>query len=313
MPLSALSKIGVAVETTWGMPEEPVINIPVEPFNITFNYDNIPDQSLRGEVALNFGIYQGVFHSEGSIDGHFYPEEIGYLLYSFFGTVSSTNTTTPYQHTFIASADPPSLTVTEAAADVAQYMHSGMFINEFSFNFNAAEGLLDYSASFMGKAFTTTTATIPDATAINPFVGWMATVTKGTNTTYAKLIEFEATLTREVSLIWTARNSQEAYTAYVGPMDGTGSMTIIFDDEDDFENYINNTNEKFEIDFTQGTGVSGREFKFTANKMNYSMEPGEIDRSNVDLRLVLNWATLHNTTDNGPYQVLLKSSITSYT
>lgn len=309
MPLSALSALGIAKETQWAAGADPTINLPVEPFNINFSFDNIPDQSLRGEIARDFGIYQGVFRVDGDIDGHFYPEEMGYLLLAFFGSVTTTGTG-PYEHTFSIAQSPPSLAMTDENG-VQSYQYRGLYLAEFGFTFNAAEGLLDFSASLVGKNYTTTTATVPAATATNPFVGWMANVSLN-DTTWCKVIEFEATLEREVTLVYTACNTQEAYAAYVGPMAATGSMTIVFDSSDDFDKYLENDNDKFEIEFVQGTGSDEKKFTFTANKMNYGQEPAQIQRDNVDLRLVLNWNALHNSTDNAPCVIMLANSTSTY-
>ena len=309
MPLSALSALGLATETSWGAGADPIINLPVEPFNINFNFDNIPDQSLRGEIARDFGIYQGVYRVDGDIDGHFYPEEMGYLLLAFFGSVTTTGTG-PYEHTFSVAQVPPSLAIVDQNG-VQNYMYRGLYLAEFGFSFNAAEGLLDFSSTLVGKNYTTTTASVPTATAINPFVGWMASVSVN-NTTWCKVIEFEATLEREVTLVYTACNTQEAYVAYVGPMAATGSMTITFDSAEDFNKYLENDNDKFEILFTQSTGTTYKEFSFTASKMNYGQSAAQIQRDNVDLRLMLNWNALHNATDGAPCVISLTNSQTSY-
>jgi hypothetical protein len=310
MPISALSKLGIAKETTWGAGADPVFNLPIEPFNLSFNYEVLTDTSLRGVVAKDFGVYQGVYHVEGDVSGHTYPEELGQLLLTLFGTCADTGTAAPYQHTYTVAQSPPSLAIT-SYDPVQAVQYRGVYINSFGLKFSAAQGMLDYTAKFMGKSYTTTTATISDATAATPFVGWMATVSAA-GSSYAKVIDFDMTLTRDVTLVYTAMNTQAAYTAYVGPMGASGTMTLTYDAVADLNKYVNNTNEIFVVDFTQGTGTGAKEIKTTFSKLAYIDKPAVIQRNNVDLRLVLSWRALHNSTDGGPCSMILKSATASY-
>jgi hypothetical protein len=307
MPLSVKSKLGLGTEASWGAGAEPAVNLPVEPFNLMFAFDSTLDQSIRGEVAMDFGVYQGVYSVEGDISGHIFPNEIGYLLTGFFGEATTTGTTSPYEHTFTVKETPKSLAITDYVSGVATYQYRGVYVSEFGFSFSAAEGLLDYTANLVGKSYANTTATVPAADANDAMQGWRATIKKG-GVSYAKLIEFEATMSREVTLVYTASNTQVAYAAYVGPMEATGTMTLDFSSATDLNNYLNNTEEAFVINFTNGTD----QFQWTASKMNYASDPAEIDRSNVNLQLILNWRALHNNTDSGPCQILLANSTSTY-
>jgi hypothetical protein len=309
MSLSALSKLGIGIETSWGAGADPQINLPVEPYNLMFSFENTVDQSLRGEVALDFGIYQGVYSATGEISGHIFPDEVGYILSGFFGGPSTTGTQTPYEHTFTVEETPYSLALTDYVPGINTYQYVGMYVSEFGFSFSSSEGLLDFTSSLSGKMYSTSTATVPAATADDAFSGWMAAIIKGSDTQYANLIEFEANLARELTLVYTATNTQVVHEVYVGPMEASGTMTLDFKTEADLTAYLNNTSELLEVDFVNST----KEFKFIANKMNYGDSAPEIDRSNVNLQLVLNWRALHNSTDSGPCQIVVANGTSSYT
>jgi len=307
MPLSALSKLGIAKETTWGSGSTTFINIPIEPFSYSpINFDLIRDQSLRGEFGTDFGVYQGVFHVEMDLDGHVYPNEIGYLVLSMFGSDSVTGTSAPYTHTFTLAQTAPSLALLDYNG-VQTYQMRGMRAGKLSFTFNAAEDFLKWSATLNGKDYTTSTATVPTATASNAFVGWQASVSVG-GSAFAKVITFEANLTRDLSIVYTANNTQAPYTIYQGPLDATGNMVIVFDSASDLNRYLSNSTASMSVTFSNGS----YSFTLTSANVTFAADAAEIARDEVDLRLTLNWRGLSNATDGGPCRIILVNSTSTY-
>jgi len=307
MVLSALSKLGINKESSWGGGATTFINLPIEPFSYSpITYELLRDQSLRGEFGADFGIYQGVFRVEFDVEGHVYPDEIGYVLLGLFGSVTTSGTETPYTHTFTMAQDPTSLAILDENG-VQTLMMRGLRVSEFGITFNAAEDFLNWSASLVGKDYTTSTLSVEAASTDDPYIGWQASIELDSSS-FAKVITFEATLTREASIVYTASNTQAPYSIYAGPMEAAGNMVIIFDSADDLNRYLNNTTATMDVTFTSGTNT----FTFTSGNVSFSSEPAEISRDEVDLRLTLNWRCISNTTDSGPCRVILANNTSSY-
>src|SRR5437764_8905162 len=81
MPLLAQTTyIRYAKETVQGTPVAATLDIPVTKHSGADSPTYIKDQSMVNNIGKVRGIYQGVWDSEFSFDGHLYPEVIGPLL-----------------------------------------------------------------------------------------------------------------------------------------------------------------------------------------------------------------------------------------
>lgn len=309
MGLSNLTKLGFGKETTWGDGAAPTCLIPVNPPSITVNYEQILDNSLRGIAAADFESYQGVGHIEGSLEGPFYPNEIGHMLLGIMGT-GTYATGTVSTHTFSLSPTTPSYAIQDENG-IQTYRYSGVKFGSFGLRFNSAEGMLTYTSSFMGKERTQpATGAIPADATSAPFLGWQSTCTVGSVTGFGKVTEGEINLTREVVLHYADSGSQAPAMMYVGPLEVTARATLYFDSQSDYDRYLEKTKEKFEMTWTYGTGTDERELTFTASKMDFGDGAAEIDRSGSSLTLAYTMRALYNTTDGGPCKWTLKNNRT---
>jgi len=310
MPLSVLSKIGVAKEASWGTTTAPTHLIPTEPPTFTVSIENIVDNAIRGVPAADYASYAGVMSTEGSIEGPFYPEETGFWLKGIFGAESVTDPSdddiAPFEHEFIQAATPPSFSIQDENG-VQPYRYTGMLVNEFGLTFNAAEETLNYSASFIGKLKEDVTSGIPaDATA-TPFMGWQMYATM--NDVGACVMEGEITLAREVVLVYCGNTgqggSQYPVRAYAGPLEVTGSLTLDFTDNDQLDRYLDKTQDELKLDFRYGSDEDLKFFTITFSKNDYGDSPAEIDRGDIHTTISYSIRALYNTTDSGPASAVL--------
>jgi len=310
--LSALTKVGLRREASWGAGGSPTVCLPVDSPGFTVPYEQLLDNSVRGIAAVDFAAYQGVGHVEGSLSGPAYPEELGYLLLCALGSCSTSGTAAPYTHTFSLDSSPPSLAIQDEN-DVETWRYTGCNVSELTITFNAAEGLVTYSADFVGKEREEPTDEPIPADATNaPFRGWMISAAVGTSDPFGKIIEGEMSFSREVEQHYLDGNSQYPQAATVGPLEVTGRCTILFDSAADYARYLSKTQEAFVLTFNYGNGADEKELKITCSNMDFGDGAAEIDRGDQALKLSYTMRALYNSTDGGPCQVTLKNSKSSY-
>jgi len=313
MTISYLTKIGFGRESSWGGTVTPSFLLPVAPPSFTVAYEQLLDQDMRGAPVLDYAAYQGVTHVEGSFEGNVYPEEFGYLLYGIMGSAGVSGTAAPYSHTFRVGSYPPSFSFQDENA-IQTYRYGGCMVSELSLTFNAAEGLLRYSTSVVGKSKTDPGAGTIDAEATtSPFRGWHVSAIVGSGTAaFGKIIEGELTLSREVNLVWVDGDTQDPGTAVAGPLECTGRVTLLFDSNDDYNRYLNKDQEQFRLTWGYGSGTAEKEMVFTATNMDFGDGAAEIDRSGPNLTLAYTMRALYNTTDVGNCQFTMKNAEDSY-
>jgi hypothetical protein len=238
----------------------------------------------------------------GSISGPVYPEEFGLLLLGIFGSEAVTGTG-PYQHTFtLNSGNPPSITI-QVDDPVQPRRYLGCQISSLGLTYNAAEGLVTYSADLVGKDMETATAGTFSEPGQPPWPGWKASLTLG-GQAFAKVMTAELTFAREVQQVYALANTQLASFRDVGPMEVTGRLTAYFDSDADYNRFLNKTQDAFVLTIGSGNAI----LEVTCTRMDYGDSPAEIDRFGTNLALNFTLRALYNSTDGGPAKVVLTNS-----
>ncbi len=311
MTVSYLTKVGIAKEASWGSSTPPAVLLPVDPPTFTPQFEQILDQSLRGLPVLDYAAYQGVGRTEGSLEGNFYPEEIGYLLCSALGSVVSEGTAAPYTHSFTVGAHPPGLSIQDENG-IQPYRYTGCMVSELTLSFNSSEGLLRWSASVVGRTKEDVTAGIPAESTTAPFRSWQVSAAVGAHDPLGKLLEGEITFSREIDLHFVDGSLQTPGTAFAGPLEVTGRATLFFDSTADLDRYLDKDQERFALTWEYGSGTALKQLVVQCTKMDFGDGPAEIDRSGSSLTLAYTMRALYNTTDAGNAKVILKNAKQSY-
>lgn len=300
MAVSALAKIGIGWETTWGTPVPPTVTFPVDTWSLTGPYEQILDNARRGVLARDFGAYQGVGRAEASIEGPVFPDLFGYILRAVFGAVS-TEGTGPYTHTFTFAANPPSMSISEDNV-VRQHCGMGMLASELNLTFNPTEGQLGYSVSFTGRQLGTVNYTFPsELYQGTPFFrGWQGSISLGG--TFFPVIEGEMTISREVTLHYVLANTQYAGQAYVGAPEVTGSFTVDYKSGADYDRYRLHQQGSVDLYFAM---EGGRSLKFVLANIDFSEDPVEFDISGPGITFAYSWRALYVPEISGPVRAIL--------
>lgn len=312
---------------TWGTaPAGSAFHVhPANTINASNPFDVLPDNGYRGFASRTFAEYQGVGHSETSLESAFYPEESGYFSKLILGTDAVTGAG-PFTHTMSLGPTPESLSFIEggfgSATDAAYArQYTGNRVTQVSYRFTGSQGLFSQTVNLYGKIWTdlaqgatamatnTTDVTTGAIEAWRSLVGIAGPASGGT--LVADIVEAEVTMKREILPRWGLNNSQDPTAIYVGPLDVSFSMTIDVNvaNHKTWRDYFRNfTPVQIQLIMTKGTKV----FKF--NMQNAIIADGfEVDRSSpVNLMYHVTGHALHNSTDVGPAVITLTNAQTTY-
>lgn len=112
--ISRLATVGIAREVTPGTWLAPTIGIPFTKADFEDMYTELKDESYRGNDTVLQGLYQGVVHTEWSLDVMAYPDLIGHFLAGIIGP----DTVTPGVSTTLSASTIVGATTISTAASI---------------------------------------------------------------------------------------------------------------------------------------------------------------------------------------------------
>lgn len=311
MAVSALSKVGVKTEASWGAGGSPDVVFPVSDWSVTPAYEQILDNARRGQLARDYAAYQGIERAEASMSGPVFPYYFGYVLRAIFGSISTAGSV----HTFTFHGTPPSICVVDDTV-IRQHEGKGMMASEMSVSFSPTEGQLTFNSSWVGKNIgTANTYTYPTLSCpVKPlFRGWQGSV--ALDGTWFKIQEGEFTIARDITLHYQLQDTQSPGTAYAGAPEVTGSFTIDYGSAGDYDRYLNHEQGSVNIQYGIGTAVgtaNDQALEFQFGSVDFSDSPIELDKSGASITLGYSWRALYDCNLGGPAKAILKSGKTSY-
>jgi len=304
--LSALTKVGLVKETSFGAGGNPAVILPVEPPTFTEPIAKFWDNALRGIPALDFSGTVTTKHVEGSLAGPIFLDEFPYLPLAILGSESySTPYTGTEKHVFSLKTDglPPSLAIV-VSDPVQEWTYKGVRCTSLTMRFSAAEGVLNFSADIVGAEKATSTATWPSLGAPGQpaLPGWQGYVELGGSAWANKLIDFEIVLTRDAdyrySLPGTVGGSSIPREIGLSPLAITGTITLQFTAVADEEKYRAGTQESMKVKIIKDPtkeGVAGEvSITFEMPKVDYGEGAFEVDRTGTTLVATLRFRALWN-------------------
>jgi hypothetical protein len=308
MPIMSFnSRLGLAIETTWGTPvTTPKVWVPVKSNKIVDEVKRILDSGRRGNLSKDFESYAGITTGSADLDGDVYPDIEGYILKGLFGQDNVTGSSAPYTHAFtLSTAQPPSFTLFDYDGYNERIL-PGAVIESVDYKFTV-EGELSRQVKFLSKA-STVSSQVHTATfgTTPPFLGWQASlqIAGAPNT---RMVGGNIQFKRATKLTFGANNSQQPSKANVGQMEVTGKLDFEIDDYTELNYYLQATKPSVVITFTSGADS----LTFQLSKCDFEKVDG-LDRSQEMVRVSANIRGLYNTTDQGPAQVTLVSSVDNY-
>jgi hypothetical protein len=301
---SVRSYLGIAKEATRGTAVAPTDFIPVmkdalKPVDIV---DPLYDTGLRGSNALNYNYIPGRTRSTVDFGGAVFADTVGYGIAGLLGSVATTGASAPFTHTIslfnslVSGGDvqPISYTLTDFyAVDVRSY--PGCQFSDFSLKFNA-DGMLEYDAKSTGWASETVSDPTPTFSTILPTPVWRGTVSIG-GSTVATAMTGNIDMKRPATPIYGISNTQDPYQVFLGPLEVTGKITFVMEDDSQLLNFLNNSQPALVFNWAYGAGASAVQIQATLTKGAYTT--GVIERGEDFVQVSVDFNAQANTTDDG--------------
>jgi hypothetical protein len=301
---SVRSYLGIAKEATKGTIVAPTDFIPVAKDNLkpVDLVDPLYDTGLRGSNVVNYNYIQGRTRSTFDFGGAVFADTIGYSIAGLLGSVATTGASAPYTHTISlensltsdVDVQPISYTLTDFyAVEVRSY--PGCQFSDFSLKFNA-DGMLEYDAKTTGWASSTVADPTPTFSTVLPTPVWRGTVSIA-GASVATAMEGNIDMTRAATPIYGISNTQNPYQIFLGPLEVTGSIKFVMDNDTELVRFLNNTQPAIVLNWSYGTGASLVQIQATITKGAYTAAVIERGDDFVSVTIELNGQG--NTTDAG--------------
>jgi len=301
---SVRSYLGIAKEATRGTAVAPTDFIPVmkdalKPVDIV---DPLYDTGLRGSNVLNYNYIPGRTRSTVDFGGAVFADTVGYAIAGVLGSVATTGASAPYTHTIslfnsLASGgdvQPISYTLTDFyAVDVRSY--PGCQFSDFSLKFNA-DGMLEYDAKSTGFQSETVSDPTPTFSTVLPTPVWRGTVSIG-GSAVSTAMTGNIDMTRPATPIYGISNTQDPYQVFLGPLEVTGKITFVMDNDSQLLNFLNNSQPALVFNWAYGAGASAVQIQATLTKGAYTT--GVIERGEDFVQVTVDINAQSNTTDAG--------------
>lgn len=301
---SVRSFLGIAKEVTKGTPVAPTDFIPVykdsiKPADII---DPLYDTGVRGSNIVNYNYIPGRTRSTFDYSGAAFADTIGYALAGLLGSVATTGSSAPYTHnislknSFTAAADdqPISYTLTDFYA-AAVRAYPGVQFSDFSLKFNA-DGMLEYDAKTTGFLSQSASTPVPAFSTVLPTPVWRGTVSIG-GSAVSTAMTGNIDMKRNVTPVYGISNTQNPFSVFLGPLETTGKVTFIMEDNTELTRYLTNTQPAIVLDWNYGSGASEVQIQATITKGAYTA--AVIERGQDFVQITVDINAQGNTTDAG--------------
>jgi hypothetical protein len=328
---SAKRFVGTAVEVTQGTAVTPItFTHLLSTFDPEDKFAWLDDEAARGAMVETYGRIQGGGNAEHSLGGPMFVDGLGVWLKNILGDLTTT-VATPNSHAFSVlnsgSAQPAALTVADyqgPPASTQTRLWPGVCLSELTLKGNAASSLVEWSGKGVGWLSSVAGATPTAApTAEPPMAAWRTAIGIGgvaSGGTQVKVIdEWEFTITRAVSVEFTAQNSQSPFYIQRGPvgMNGSFHFSKPADEVAAITPLLSNSQPQVQILLSNG-GAAGALRTLTIDMAKTAWDTSKINRGDEAVGYDTTWKAIANTTNVGasggysPGKVTLQNTVASY-
>jgi hypothetical protein len=159
-----------------------------------------------------------------------------------------------------------------------------------------ADGMLEYDAKTTGWASTTVSDPTPTFSTVLPTPVWRGTVSIG-GASVATAMEGNIDMTRAATPIYGISNTQNPYQVFLGPLEVTGTIKFVMENDSQLLNFLNNSQPAIVLDWAYGTGATAVQISATITKGAYTA--GVIERGDDFVSVTIELNGQANTTDAG--------------
>ncbi len=318
MGAGILSKIAFGLETTYGTAVTPDKALAIHPGDgIQTDNDTQFVTAIKGQIAKNSGSFIGKRKHEGEYEIDFIPGNLGYLLKSVFGSVSSAlvdGETTVYNHTFSENTSHPSLTIQQDVGDIIR-RYAGCIPTEFTLSGKAGEVLLAKFA-IKGKSSASASAVSPANETLEPLNFAHILAASGFKlggVAYSGLENFEISYKNNGDKVY-AMGSNDPYQFIPKGSEVDGKFELYLDATTaaKYTDYINNTEQSLQIVATgPSVGVaSNYKIDLTVHKAVFKVAKYPITEDAT--LLSVEFSGIYSTADSKLLTLILTNTFANY-
>jgi len=256
MSAGILSQISFGLESSWGNAATPNKSLAIQPGDgIQTDIDVQLRGAIKGQLAKNVLSFKGKSKHEGDYEFDFIPGNVGYLLKSVFGNLSSvvkSGESIVYEHTYSESELKPSLTF-EQAVDQIIRRYVGSIVTNFKLACKAGETLMATTSIKAKSQASATKTTITNETlrAFNFNDCVQASGFKIGGVAFNEVENFELEYKSNGQMMHTFGSSDPSFF-YVKPSEISGKFDMYMDSATaaKYADYLNKTEQSLDIVFT---------------------------------------------------------------
>lgn len=320
--------IGVAKETTPGTPVAMAFTQPVEKFEPEDKPTPLIDKSMRGSMAEEYALVQGVIQSEFSLSGPAYMDGLGFWLNNILGDITTTGASAPFSHAISTlnsgSGQPGTLTITDwqgpPAANLAR-QYTGACLSELTIKGNAESELITFDAKGMGwKSNIAAAAPTSAPTTALPLASWRSLLGIGGpaagGTLDSTIGAWEIKISRKLKAIFTGQNSQNPFIIQRGSLTATGKLEFaaVAAETNALLTLLNNTQPQFQWIIDNGLTL-GAALGLTVDVQAAAFDTSKIERGAEAVGYSATFKALATTTNAGasggysPVKITLRNAL----
>jgi hypothetical protein len=278
--------------------DAPVDFIPVTSMDMTDVVPYMADQGYRGSMTDTYEMIPGPRSGTLDLGGDVIIDTFGYLLAAMLGDVQTTGSTAPYTHVMSTlnsgMGQPTSLTLTDIEPVQARAL-PGCMVTDLSIKIDQA-GLLTYTAKVTGFPSGKVAQPVQSFTGVVPQAAWQGILSIG-GAYRTELDNATIDFKRDVTVQNTIDGNANPYVIWVGAIGVSGTMSFVYENENDIVTYLNNVRPAVVFSFTNGSGANLTSLALQMSKAVYTAAAKK--RGKDMLTADVSFTALANTTDSG--------------
>lgn len=319
---SNVSFLGVAKESTPGVPVGPTNYIRVTDLKPTDHANSYGDEGYRGSALKTYGMVVGVTYGEYEFGGPVEVDEIGWPLAGMLNDLTVTGAGDPYTTTYATlnsgTQQPTSYTLTDYNGNNAR-AYAGTKFDKLDLTFNA-DGLLTYTAHGVSLSFATAANPTASFSTTTPIANWQCTTTLASQTATI-VTDGSLSIARSAQPIHAIDGTQAPAAIFAaGDIAITGALNLVYDSNAEVvrNDYLTGTIVALKLDWLQSATAPAREL--IANMTTVYIDDATLNRTQGKYaELAIKFTAIGNTTDAGasggysPAKFTTKASLPSGT
>lgn len=303
--------LGLAKETTQGTAVTPSTYwSPIDSFVPEEKPTWLDNNAMYNDMAKIHGRVQGPVHTEFDFAAPMFLDGLPHLLYNILGELSTAGSA-PNVHSVSllnsGTGQGPSHTFVHwqgLPATTRARVYAGACLSELTVSGNADSSLVSVTAKGLAypSSIYPTSEPVPTYSTVQPQASWRYQIGLGGTVAGAPNVhirEWGFTITRELRVENTGRNSQAPYIIQRGAVSTSGTFTVsVPSDETEFLYLVNNSQPQMQIKGDNG-GTGATLFGLQIDSLVTAMDTARINTGEEAIGYDLTWIGIANTTNVG--------------